>query len=67
MAHGKHAARDLRYGRRGGRWAEGQPVNDSLADLAKLREQGIADGSWPGSEHGAEQELSLFDPMDEPT
>lgn len=28
MAHGKDAARDLRYGRRGGRWADdsaGQP------------------------------------------
>lgn len=31
MAHGKHAARDLRYGRRGGRWAE--PPQPPMSEL----------------------------------
>lgn len=26
MSHGKDAARDLRYGRRGGRWAQSTPT-----------------------------------------
>ena len=59
MSHGKHAARDLRYGRRGGRWAEGEPVGQALADLDSLREQGIAAGTWPGAE--PEPEPTLFD------
>lgn len=46
MAHGADSARDLRYGRRGGRWAQG-PVGAALAAIDKARERGIANGTWP--------------------
>lgn len=47
MAHGKDAARDLRYGRRGGRWATGDPADATLAYLDTARSRGLADGTWP--------------------
>ncbi len=47
MAHGKEAARDLRYGRRGGRWANATPVDAALAAIDSARERGLADGTWP--------------------
>lgn len=47
MSQGKAAARDLRYGRRGGSWAEGDAVGIALNDIARAREKGLADGSWP--------------------
>lgn len=62
MAHGKQAARDLRYGRRGGRWAEGQPLDEAQADIDAMREKGIADGTWPG--HEPEPPTSLFDALE---
>lgn len=40
MSHGKDAARDLRYGRRGGRWA---PADLDDRSLAEIREQHLAD------------------------
>lgn len=47
MSHGKQAARDTRYGRRGGRWAEGDRAEVALAEIEKARKKGRADGSWP--------------------
>ena len=44
MSTGKAAARDIRYGRRGGRWAdEGSTrADDALASIAAMREKTIA-------------------------
>lgn len=39
-------ATDVRYGRRGGRWG-GPDIDRSLVELARLRERGLADGTWP--------------------
>ncbi len=36
MSHGKQAARDLRYGRRGGRWAD-SPAGDMLHAIQRAR------------------------------
>lgn len=33
MSHGKEAARDLRYGRRGGRWAAADPEERTVAEI----------------------------------
>lgn len=47
MAHGKDAARDTRYGRRGGRWATGDGADAALAYIDTARSRGLADGTWP--------------------
>lgn len=53
MAHGKEAARDLRYGRRGGRWANNTPVDAALAAIDMARSRGLSSGTWPdGVAHG---------------
>jgi len=57
MSHGKDAARDLRYGRRGGRWATGDQVDVALAAIANARAKGIADGTWPDGKRLGECEF----------
>lgn len=41
MTAGRAAARDLRYGRRGGRWAEGTGSLEALEEIAALRARTI--------------------------
>lgn len=47
MSGGKDAARDLRYGRRGGRWASGDRADVVLTQIDDMRSRGLADGTWP--------------------
>lgn len=48
MSAGKTAARDLRYGRRGGRWAEGDTRMETLlADMHRIRLAYVRRGEWP--------------------
>lgn len=58
MSHGKEAARDLRYGRRGGRWASGESVDVALAAIDKMRTKGLADGTWPDGTPKGDRECS---------
>lgn len=61
MAHGKDAARDTRYGRRGGRWADGTPVDLALFEIDKARERGLADGTWPDDTPKGDRECTVKD------
>lgn len=60
MAHGKEAARDLRYGRRGGRWAQG-PVDAARAAIDSARERGLADGTWPDGTPKGDRQCTVRD------
>lgn len=40
-------ARDIRYGRRGGRWANADKIGAALAQIQETRLQGLRDGTWP--------------------
>lgn len=60
MAHGKDAARDTRYGRRGGRWAEG-PVDAALGAIDAARTRGLADGTWPDGTPKGDRECTVRD------
>lgn len=59
MSHGKESARDLRYGRRGGRWA---PSNVDERTMEQIKADTLAAGlPWPGELVDDETEPSLFD------
>lgn len=58
MAHGKDAARDVRYGRRGGRWASEGAGTDRAADVHQLRLRELAKG--PGVGHWPRESLQLW-------
>ena len=66
MAHGKDAARDLRYGRRGGRWAEAptpsmEELREAHAETAPKNCRCV----WcTETEPDAEAAPSLFDPKE---
>lgn len=55
MAHGKEAARDLRYGRRGGRWADDDTgtIADDVADLRNAHQRRHTD--QPCDQHRIDQ------------
>lgn len=38
MSHGKEAARDVRYGRRGGRWASSPADDDAIEEWRRQRD-----------------------------
>ena len=63
MAHGKDAARDLRYGRRGGRWAEPpQPPMSELRAAHLAAASSRCHCAWCIEERGdTDTEPSLFD------
>lgn len=61
MAHGKDAARDLRYGRRGGRWAAGTPIDQALQAIDNARERGLADGTWPDGTPKGDRQCTVRD------
>lgn len=47
MSGGKQAARDARWGRRGGGWVEGDAIDVALAAIDDARTRGLAAGTWP--------------------
>lgn len=62
MAHGKDAARDLRYGRRGGRWAEApQPPMSELRAAHLAAASSRCACAWCIEARATDTEPSLFD------
>lgn len=59
MSHGKASARDLRYGRRGGGWAE-EPRDKRSIEQIKA-DTLAAGGTWPGESDAEADAPSLFD------
>lgn len=51
MSAGKAAARDLRYGRRGGRWGDASAgdVEKTLDDLHRIRLDSLKRDDWPAA------------------
>lgn len=59
MSHGKDAARDTRYGRRGGGWANEERVDVALTAIANARTKGIAGGTWPDGTPQGDRECGV--------